>query len=254
MTLRDLHVHTNFGDGNSSPEYIAEKAYDMGVSLLGFSEHSYTYFDESYCMNFREYANYAERISALKKKYEGKMRILCGLELDINTDVNCAEFDRKLFDYYIASCHYLEMGGKILAIDESKEDLINKCNTYYSGDMIKMAVQYYEVLADFIVKFKPDIVGHFDYIAKDNVNCKMFDDSDPRYVKAWKAAADKILTTCNLFEINTGCISRGYRPYPYPSKEIVNYLKDKGAEFILASDAHDPENLCYKFKEFQDYA
>lgn len=217
----------------------------MGVETLGFSDHSYTYFDESYCMMEKDYPEYLKRINSLKQKYEGKMKILCGIEVDM-----CSAIDVSPFDYTIGSAHYLDCGEEIVAIDESKEALICQCNRFFGGDMISLAERYFNDFSSFIVKLKPDIVGHFDYIAKDNLGNVLFNDQDPRYVKAWKKAADEILAVCKLFEINVGCVSRGYKPYPYPKNEIMEYIHEHGGKFILTSDAHAKENICYKFDEF----
>ena len=46
----DLHTHTTFSDGRNSPEEMVLSAIGMGMSTLGISDHSYTSFDESYCI------------------------------------------------------------------------------------------------------------------------------------------------------------------------------------------------------------
>ena len=79
----------------------------------------------------------------------------------------------------------------------------------------------------------------------------MFDENNERYINAYRRAADALVKTGKIFEINTGAMSRGYRTQPYPSKQIYNYLKSLGARFILSSDAHNAENIAYKFDEFE---
>ena len=56
------------------------------------------------------------------------------------------------------------------------------------------------------------------------------------------------------FEINTGAIARGYRQLPYPAPEILSYIAKNGGKVILTSDAHSPENLCYRFDMAEKYA
>lgn len=46
----DLHTHTTFSDGRNSPEEMVLSAIGMVMSTLGISDHSYTSFDESYCI------------------------------------------------------------------------------------------------------------------------------------------------------------------------------------------------------------
>ena len=56
---------------------------------------------------------------------------------------------------------------------------------------------------------------------------------------------DKLLDTEKppLFEINFGAVIRGYRTEPYPSKPILEYLKARGAKFILSGDSHTVDNV-----------
>ncbi|MBO4733172.1 MAG: hypothetical protein J5662_01715, partial [Clostridia bacterium] len=79
---------------------------------------------------------------------------------------------------------------------------------------------------------------------------ELFDTNHPRYVKAWRTAADKLIKTGKPFEINMGAMAKGLTTAPYPSEEIIKYLKEQGAKFILASDAHRKENIGYMFNEF----
>ena len=51
MAKINLHSHTTYCDGKNSPEEMALAAMDRGFDVFGFSGHSYTAFDESYCMS-----------------------------------------------------------------------------------------------------------------------------------------------------------------------------------------------------------
>lgn len=94
---------------------------------------------------------------------------------------------------------------------------------------------------------RPAIVGHFDLVTKYNTGGRFFDESDPRYIAAWRGAADKLLETCRLFEINTGGMFRAGMTRPYPAPEIISYIKERGGEFILSSDSHNASSLCGNF-------
>ena len=75
----------------------------------------------------------------------------------------------------------------------------------------------------------------------------LFDTGDPRYIRAWQKAADQLLQADVPFEINTGAMSKGYRSAPYPAKPIRDYIRSRGGRFILSSDSHRTETLCYQF-------
>ena len=82
----------------------------------------------------------------------------------------------------------------------------------------------------------------------------MFDEDSPRYINAWKKAVDKLLAADIPFEINTGAICRGYRSVPYPSAAQVKYIASKGGRFILTSDCHFADNLCFEFPKWEKWA
>lgn len=247
MKLMDLHVHSTFSDGNNTPEEIILNAINMRLSTLGISDHSYTDFDESYCIKKEHLQDYIDEISRLKSKYKDKIEILLGIEQDYYST-----FPTEAFDYIIGSVHYIKVQGEYIPVDESSDILKKACDKYFSGDIYSLIEEYFRTVVDVVDKTNADIIGHFDLITKFNEHSELFDESNERYISAYKKAADKLLTSNKFFEINTGAISRGYRTYPYPSQEIYKYLKSKGARFILSSDSHSKDTLCYRFNEYEN--
>ena len=82
MRYQDLHVHTTFCDGKNSPEEMVCAALEQGLWRIGFSAHSHTFFDESYCLKKERYGEYRAEIARLKEAYGDKISILCGVEQD----------------------------------------------------------------------------------------------------------------------------------------------------------------------------
>lgn len=242
----DLHVHTTFSDGANTPEEVICAAVSGGMKCIGVSDHSYTDFDESYCMSKLSAEKYHGEISALKKKYADKIRVLCGIEQDCFSGV-----PKDSYDYVIGSVHYIKIDDEYVAVDESAEILLNAAKKYFGSDMYSLIEEYYRLVAKVVEKTNADIIGHFDLITKFNQNANLFSESNPRYTASWKRAADRLLLTGKPFEINTGAISRGYRKTPYPSKEIIDYIKAKGGKFILSSDSHNHETLCFCFDKYE---
>ena len=236
--INDYHVHTTFCDGKNTPEEMVLKAIEKGMTLLGFSAHSYTFFDESYCLRKERYDEYKGEINRLKEKYKDKIEILCGVEQDYYS-----KEPTEGFSYVIGSVHYVKKNDKYLPVDESEEIFIDIVKTHYKGDYYAFCEDYYEVVGNVVEKTKADIIGHFDLITKFNENNRLFDENNERYIAAWKKAADKLLKTGKVFEINTGAISRGYRTTPYPSKKILAYIEEKGGKTIKNSDSHSVDGL-----------
>ncbi len=252
MIREDFHLHTAFCDGKNTPREMVEAAVALGMTRIGFSGHSYTAFDENYCMSEENTEKYKREISALKTEYRGKIEILCGIEQDIYSTA-----DTSFYDYVIASSHYFNIDGGYYAVDESSELLENTVKAHFGGDFYAAAECYFFALADEIKKMvkngtRVDIIGHIDLIAKFNSDSRFFDEAHPRYLAAAEKAVDRLLALDIPFEVNTGAISRGWREIPYPAPKIADCILKNGGKLIMSSDAHSKDGLCFGFDRF-DY-
>lgn len=246
MIVSDLHVHTIFSDGKNTPEEMVQAAIDLGMTKIGFSDHAHTHFDERYCIQINRLEEYRQTIRALRDQYAGRIEILCGIEQDFYSDTPADEYD-----YVIGSAHYVKKGDVYIPVDEKPEILIDAVEQYYDGDFFGLIEDYFSMISLVQEKTNADVIGHFDLITKFNEGGKLFDERNPRYRSAAYSAADTLLKCGKPFEINTGAISRGYRTQPYPSAEVLEYLRKNGARFILSSDSHAVNTLCFRFDDFE---
>ena len=246
--MKDFHVHTTFSDGRSTPEEVVQAAIALGMTDLGFSDHSYTAFDTRYCLSKDRIPRYRAEIAALKEKYESQIRILCGIEQDFWSDEPATEYD-----YVIGSVHYIRLGDTYIPVDEGNQILKDAARDCFDGDIYTLIEEYFNTVARVVQKTGANIIGHFDLISKFNETGELFDDTHPRYIAAWQAAADRLLETGVPFEINTGAISRGYRTTPYPAAPIREYLRTRGAKFLLSSDSHRATTLCFGFDQWKSF-
>ena len=249
MTRGDFHVHTRYCDGQASPEEMLRAALEKGLPAIGFSGHSRTAFDESWCMSRAGTRAYRREIARLKKAYAGQIEIYCGVEQDLLSD---APTDG--YDYVIGSVHYLHVGGDYLPVDESAEHQRAAAAKHFGGDLYAFAEAYFRHVERLPEATGCGVIGHFDIVAKFNEGGALFDENDPRYVAAWRKAADTLLESGALFEINTGAITRGWRSVPYPAPPILDYLIARGARFLLSGDAHRPDGLCSGFDAWGAWA
>ena len=246
MGYTDLHTHSNFCDGAGTPEEMVTAAIERGISRLGILTHSYVEFDKDYSLSPEREAEFIREIARLKKIYSGRIEILCGVEEDYY-----ATSVHPDYDYKIGSVHYFLIDGCYHSLDISRDDFISMTESYFGGDYLAVCEEYYRLVADVIRKTQADIIGHFDLITKFNEGDCLFDSSHPRYIAAYRAAADALIPFGKPFEVNTGAISRGYRTSPYPASDIIEYIKKKGGKLILSSDAHSKHTLAYKFEDFE---
>ena len=238
MERKDLHVHTTFSDGKNTPEEMVLAAIEAGLAVIGFSDHSHTAFDESWCMSVDSTAAYRAEIARLKAKYAGEICVLCGVEQDYYS-----ELPPDGFDYVIGSVHYIKADGDYIPVDESAQIMHDAAQRFFGGDIYALIEKYYRTVADVVHKTGADIIGHFDLICKFNEQTPFFDEHHPRYVNAWQSAADALLQTEKPFEINSGAVLRGYKTVPYPSAEIQEFLCSRGAAFVDSSDSHNTAAL-----------
>lgn len=238
----NYHTHTIYCDGSDTPEELVLEAIRLGCQAIGFSGHSFTEFDQSYCMSRENTEKYKEAVRELKEKYRGKIEILLGVEQDYYSDEPTDDYD-----FVIGSVHYVLKDGVYLTVDWTRERQEEDVKKYYGGDFYAYAEDYYKAVADLYRKTKCDIVGHFDLITKFNEGGVLFDTENERYRKAALDAVSALLKTTAAFEINTGAIVRGLRSEPYPAKFILDEIYKEGGEVIVSSDCHAKENLLFGF-------
>ena len=246
--LYNYHTHTTYCDGKNTAEETVQKAIELGLSEIGFSGHSYTEFDLEPCMTREGTESYKKEIKALKEKYKGKIKILLGIEYDYQSAEPLDDYD-----YILGSVHYILKNGEYLCVDYSRDLQIDAVNRLYNGDFYGYIEDYYSLVSDLYNKTKCDIIGHFDLITKFNSDGSLFDVNHPRYIAAWKSAADAVLKTPAAVEINTGGIARGYLKNPYPAEEIIDYFKQNGKKLIFSSDCHNKEFLLFGYEDVKKY-
>ncbi len=243
--MRELHAHTAFCDGKNTPEEMVLAAIEKGLDTLGFTGHSHTFFDTSYCMSLASTATYRAEVRRLQAVYGDRIRILLGIEQDYYS----AE-STEGYDYIIGSVHYVKVGQDYMPVDDPPfEENVKK---YFGGDYYALAEAYFATVADVVRKTGCHIIGHMDLLTKFNEGDKLFDTTHSRYVAAWQAAVDKLIPYGIPFEVNTGAMARGYRSAPYPDRPIRDYIRRQGGALLLTGDAHSTQTLCYHFDEFEN--
>ncbi len=244
--LQNLHTHTTYCDGRNSAEDIVKKAIDLGFESLGFSGHA-TMPDSipaSYAMTREGTLAYKKEVNALKEKYKGQLEIFLGIEYDA-----LSETDLSDYDYTIGSVHYIKKGNEVIDFDITAHGVKRIIDRNYGGNGMLFAKEYYEELARLPESIIPDIVGHFDIVAKHCEKIPFFDIESNEYKNYALEALHALSPKCRLYEVNVGGIPRGYRLTPYPSRFILKEIKALGCGVIITSDCHDMEKLNTGFDD-----
>ena len=248
MQIRsDFHVHTKLCDGRDTPAEMAAAAYALGFHTLGFSEHSADYSGLDICLDEARAANYRSIVRGLQRDYAGRMRILCGLELDYHSDMSGADYD-----YVIGSVHNLKVDGAYRVIDHTAADFQNLLTEHFDGSFDRLAEAYYAKVADVARKTKADIIGHMDLITK--FQDKLPITESPFYLRCAYEAIHTLIPYGKPFEINVGAITRGYRKTPYPAQTLLREIHACGGKIIFTGDCHDRRYLGKCFEGAIDLA
>ena len=150
MRYTNLHTHTNFSDGAHSVAENVASAVDKNMLSLGFSDHSYTACDPLYCMKPAQYEAYLQTLEAAKK--DSPIPIYAGLELDAYSDD-----DTSVFDYILASAHYIVKDGVCHPIDHSPAQQQTCMRDAFGGSVLDMAKCYFDILGEHVAKICPYI-------------------------------------------------------------------------------------------------
>lgn len=243
MILSDCHLHSSHsGDSDTPMEEMIQKGIALGLKTMCFTEHNDFNFPETELDPAGKFElnadSYLYDLIRMKEKYEGQIRILYGVELGLQASCfreNAVFAKNHEFDFIIASSHLL--GGQDPYYPEFFEGK--------SEEEIYRA--YFEEEIANAKKFSNfDVYGHLDYIVRYGAN----KDADYSYAK-YKDLLDKLLETLiekgKGIEINTGGLRHGLREQN-PCTDILKRYKELGGEIItIGSDAHNPQDMAYKF-------
>lgn len=238
------HNHCTLCDGRNTPREMAEAAIAAGFTDLGFSSHSRAPFDPEY--SIRDEAEYIRTLRALQREYAGRLRIAVGMEQDLYAPVQ----NRAALDYIIGSVHYLrDASGTYYAVDGDAKTLEECIQKMFGGDAAAMARAYYALVAENARRWRPEVIGHFDLIKKNDRANRLFREDDPAYRAAALEALEACADTGAVFELNTGGIFRGGGSEPYPARFLLRALCAHGARVTVNGDAHCTEALTFWFDE-----
>lgn len=233
----DYHLHSYFsGDSDTPMEKMVLKGIELGLDVMCFTEHmdmDYVYVKPAEHGLFDlNTDSYLYELATLKAKYEGKIKLLFGVELGVQPHLKkeLALYAKSFpFDFIIASSH-----------------ICNRKDPYYpyfyEGRSDEEAYrEYFTSILDNLKAFQNfDVYGHLDYV----VRYGKTKDAEYSYDK-YKDVLDKILAFLldkeKGIEINTGAI--GYQLKDLnPCIDIIKRYREMGGEIItIGSDAHTPD-------------
>ena len=254
----NLHTHSIYSDGKSTPQEHVEEAIRQGLVKLGFSEHSPLPFDNTFSVKGERMPEYIAEIDALKEEFKDKIEILCGLEADYIPGVSetfAVTKERYHLDYLIGGVHLVGHSAnpeELWFIDGPKWEIYDEgLQKFFSGDIRKGVRAFFDQTNQMIEHEEFDIIAHFDKIKMHNRD-RYFHEDEDWYRKLALETLDLIHQKGLVMEINTrGIYKKRYNGF-YPSPWLMAEAHRMGVPMIVSSDAHHYSELTLEFEAAEE--
>lgn len=225
--IANYHTHTwRCNHAKGAEEDYVKAALERNFQILGFADHTPYFFPGTYYSGFRmrpeQLKDYCDTVLSLRKKYDGKIQIPLGLELEYYP-AYIGELLPFLKDHGI---EYLLLGQHFVH---------NEINAHYSGNVTAdrdVLKQYACQVCDAMQ------TGLFSYLAHPDLINFVGD------AKVYQEAMELICheaRNCGIpLEINMLGIWTG-RNYPNPL--FWELAAEAGCSVVIGCDAHAPDHL-----------
>lgn len=249
MIRQNLHTHCTYCDGKNTLEEMVLAAIDKGFSSLGFSSHCFSNlsYDECGIKSAADYEAYLSELEALKEKYKNQISIYRGIELESRIKDELYPNPDPRLDYSIGSIHWFYLDSRHWEVDYKAELLLQAKESF--GGFRPLIESYYNEVIEFAKHSSYSITGHIDLVTKFSELNSFGFENESWYRDAALSAAESVVKTGKLVEVNTGAISRGYRTTPYPAPFILKRLAELNAPIIVTTDCHSANNIDIKYDE-----
>ena len=244
----NYHTHTHHCDGNGEPRDYAEAAIQKGMKWLGFSGHNVVPFPTAWTMPAKNLEGYLREVREAKARYKGRLDIFLGIEADYIPGVTSPNHPRIRelgLDFVIGSVHFAEQrnGDHSWTVDGPREELETGLAKVFKGDIRALVERYFALVGEMAEETKPDIIGHFDVVKKNNRSGDFWSEEETWYRSAALVALEAVARSGCIMEINTGGIVRNTSGALYPSEWILKEAHRLGIPIMINADAHRPQDI-----------
>ena len=264
--LSNYHTHSNYCDGKATLREMVEFAVAHGFTALGFSGHCPLPFQNTYSIT--DYEGYCREVRALKEEYSDRIEISLGLEIDYIPGM-LEDFTPLIeqggLEYTIGSVHLIppqgvvpKDGDDLWMIDGSRYETYDEgLMKHYGGDIRRGVRAYFHQQNEMLEKNRPTILGHPDKIAMHNRD-RYFHEDEPWYEELALETLSLAHELGIICEVNTRGIYKGRHPDYYPSRRLIQQMKQWRIPLLVSTDAHMPDDLlrtegAYEFLRDIDY-
>ncbi len=240
MFLCDYHTHTHFsfdGAAHATHDAMCHRALEVGLSDIAFTDHCDINGEvEGLYTPYRAAEAFAE-MQAIKDKYQGRLNVVCGIELG-----NATQYPREAaevlaahpYDFVIGSLHNLRGVPDFSML---------KYNMMTPAHIARLFDRALDETIDMVAHTDGlTTVGHITYmhryvtLAERKLDFKPFRD---KLAHLFGILVDRDIA----LEVNVSTLWKGLG-ITMPTMELLKLYRDCGGRLVtVGSDAHAPENL-----------
>ena len=258
MIDSDLHLHTRYSHGASTPQAMYEAGLARGLHLMGFSEHSPRPLGFDYTHEYREsltrhLPDYVREVCSLRdnprEACDGQVcHVLFGMEMDwLEGELDFATRSAKAFDfdYLIGSVHFIGHWGFDDGLgpweNASQEDCEGWYRAYFSAWEAMLKCGLYNIAAH------PDLIKIFSVEQFHHWLQK------PESLAQIRHCLEILKAQGMAMEISSAGLRKACREI-YPCPEIMQMARELSLPITFASDAHNVHDIAYGFEKLASYA
>ena len=235
----DYHMHTPLcRHATGEPTELAAQALRVGLTEIGFSEHSPMPRDDfdDWRMKAGDLDTYVARVEQARRDHPN---LVIKLALEVDYLPGYEDWIRDLaarhpWDYLIGSVHYI---SESWAIDNPAQ-----LAQWKNREPLEVWTAYFERLTLAAESGLFDIIGHVDLCKKFAIYPRQ--DCTPLFTRFLQAVKRRGVA----IELNTAGLRKECREI-YPSPRLVHLAAQGGVPITFGSDAHAPNEVGLNFAE-----
>lgn len=232
MKLSDFHVHTNFSDGQDSPEKVIERVKELSLASIAITDHFDRNDPRSRISEISEsrLLEHFDLIRALSDRLS--VKVLLGVETQPMPDGSLPFSDRikNQCDVIITSCHYLNYNGHIQP-------------GFFLND------DYWSCFRETLIRIaaaEGDILGHSEEYLPISPFLKGQETTFLERREICRQIADRYLDNAFIDRLGDALLSSGkacelHCATSTPRDWVIEKLAQKGVHFTSGSDAHEAQ-------------
>jgi histidinol-phosphatase (PHP family) len=240
IQLPDYHIHTTLcNHAYGEMEDYVERAIEIGLPEIGFSEHMPVMPEPHLCISYDDLPFYIDRVKKLRDRYSGRISIKLGGEMDMEldrTDEIESIIETYEFDYIIGSIHYL---------DGWPFDQVQYKHKFEEENLDDIYGRFFDNIIRAAKSGLYDVAGHIDNLKRMGYH------PEGDMTENYERVAGVLKEMDVAFEINTS----GY-DYPageaYPSPQFLKIMNKCGVPVTIGSDSHKPGHIGRHFDKAVD--